>query len=65
MENQYNDSKPLNVNGIILLVAAVFSGLIASIACGSVLSIIGGVIVGLIFATFFINVLLPQRESDR
>lgn len=65
MENQLKETEPLNVKGIILLVAAVFSGLIASIACGTFLSIIGGVVVGLIFAIFFISVLLPQRESDR
>lgn len=65
MKNQINESEPLNVNGIILLVAVVFSGLIASVACGTFLSIIGGAVVGLIIAIFFINVLLPQRESDR
>lgn len=65
MENQLNDSAPLNVKGIILLVAVVFSALIASVACGTLLSIIGGVVVGLVFAIFFISVLLPQRESDR
>jgi len=65
MENQVKEKDCFSVNAIILLVAAVFSALIASVACGSFLSIIGGVVIGLIIATFFINVLLPQKESDR
>lgn len=65
MENQINDSKPLNVKGIILLVAAVFSGLIGAISCGTLSGIITGVVIGLLFAVFFIAVLLPARDSDR
>ncbi|MCI0921554.1 hypothetical protein [Sphingobacterium rhinopitheci] len=65
MENQLKETESLNVKGIILLVAAVFSALIASVACGTFLSIIGGAVVGLVFAVFFNSVLLPQRESDR
>lgn len=65
MENQINDSKPLNVKGIILLVAAVFSGLIGAISCSTLSGIITGVVIGLLFAVFFIAVLLPARDSDR
>lgn len=65
MENQLNDSKPLNVKGIIFLVATVFSALIAVIACGTISGVITGVIIGLLFALFFVTVLLPQKESDR
>lgn len=65
MENQLNDSKPLNVKGIIFLVATVFSALISIIACGTVWGVVTGVLIGLVFALFFILVLLPQKESDR
>jgi hypothetical protein len=66
MENQLNETEqPLNVKGIILLVGAVFSGLIATIVSGTVTGVITGVIIGLLFAIFFINVLLPYRGSDR
>lgn len=65
MENQINDTKPLNVKGIIFLVAAVFSGLIAVVASGTVGGVITGVIIGLLFATFFVTVLLPANNSDR
>lgn len=65
MENQVNDTQPLNAKGLILLIGTVFGALIAFASCGSFLSIIGGLVGGLIFATFFISVLLPQKTHDR
>ncbi|MBD1428831.1 MULTISPECIES: hypothetical protein [Sphingobacterium] len=64
MENQVND-QPLNVKGLILLIGTIFGALISFAACGSVLSLIGGLVGGLIVATIFISVILPHKESDR
>lgn len=65
MENQINETKPLNVKGIILLLGAFFSALIGAVACATFKGVIIGAIIGLIFAAFFNAVLLPQRPSDR
>lgn len=65
MENQINESKPLNVKGLITLIGAIFGALIAFVVCGSALSIIGGLVGGLILAAFFNAVLLPQKTHDR
>ncbi len=65
MENQVNETKPLNVKGIAFLVAAVFSGLIGAVACATFSGVIIGIIIGLIAATVFTTVLLPYKESDR
>ena len=64
MENQVNE-QPLNVKGLILLIGTIFGALIGYAACGSFLSIIGGLVVGLIAAIGFISVILPYKESDR
>lgn len=64
MENQLNE-QPLNVKGLILLIGTVFGALIAFAKCASFLSIIGGLVGGLIVATIFISVILPHKESDR
>ncbi len=65
MENQVNESKELNVKGIILLVGAIFSGLIGAVACATFTGVITGAIIGLLFAAFFNAVLLPEKASDR
>ncbi len=65
MENQLNESKPLNGKGLILLIGAVFGALIAFATCGAFLSIIGGLIGGLLFAAFFNTFILPQKPHDR
>lgn len=65
MENQVNDAQPLNVKGLILLIGTVFGALTAFASCGSFLSLIGGLVGGLVFAIFFISVLLPQKTHDR
>jgi len=65
MENQLNETKPINVKGIIFLVAVVFSVLISLVASGTFVGVIKAIIVGLVIATFFVTVLLPERESDR
>jgi len=64
MENQVNE-QPLNVKGLILLIGTIFGALIAFATCGSFLSIIGGLVGGLIAATVFISLILPHKESDR
>lgn len=64
MENQVND-QPLNVKGLILLIGTIFGALISFAACGSLLSIIGGLIGGAIIASIFVSVILPHKESDR
>lgn len=55
----------LNVKGSILLIGTILGALIAFTACGSLLSIIGGLIGGLIFGAFFNSVILPYKASDR
>ncbi|NGM63173.1 hypothetical protein G5B30_14785 [Sphingobacterium sp. SGG-5] len=65
MENQINETKPLNVKGLILLIGTVFGALIAFATCGSFLSIVGGLIGGFLFAVFFNTFLLPHRSHDR
>ncbi|NGF55588.1 hypothetical protein G5B00_03605 [Parapedobacter sp. SGR-10] len=65
MENQVNDTQPLNVKGLILLIGTVLGALIAFAVCGSFLSIIGGLIGGALFAVFFNAFLLPQKTHDR
>lgn len=64
MENQLND-QPLNVKGLILLIGTIFGALISFATCGSLLSIIGGLIGGAIIASIFVSVILPHKESDR
>lgn len=65
MENQVNESQPLNVKGLILLIGTIFGAIISYATCGSFLSIIGGLVGGLIMSVIFINVFLPHKESDR
>ncbi|NGM65542.1 hypothetical protein [Sphingobacterium sp. SGR-19] len=65
MENQVENNENLNVKGIILLLGTVFGGLISIIACGTFLGFISGLVIGLIFAIFFISVILPHKPSDR
>ncbi len=64
MENQLND-QPLNVKGLILLIGTIFGALTAFASCGTFLSLIGGLIGGLIVASLFNTVILPYKESDR
>ena len=64
MGNQVNE-QPLNVKGLILLIGTIFVALISFAVCGSFLSIVGGLVGGLIVATIFINVILPYKSSDR
>lgn len=65
MENQVNDAQPINAKGLILLIGTIFGALISFASNGTFLSIIGGLVVGLIFAIFFNSVLLPQKTHDR
>lgn len=55
----------IEANKIILLLGAVFGALIASVASGTLGGIVLGIVIGLAFAGFFINVLLPNKPSDR
>lgn len=64
MENQVNE-QPLNAKGLILLIGTIFGALISFAACGSFLSIIGGLIGGVIIASIFVSVVLPHKASDR
>ena len=65
MENQVNEANSLNVKGLILLIGTIFGAVIAFALCGSFLSIVGGLVGGLLFAVFFNTFLLPQRPHDR
>lgn len=64
MENQVNE-QPLNAKCLILSIGTIFGALTAFAICGSFLSIIGGLVGGLLFSAFFISYILPQKESDR
>jgi len=65
MENQVENNENINVKGIILMSGILFGGLISIIACGTFLGFISGIVIGLIFAIFFISVFLPHKPSDR
>lgn len=65
MENQVEETKALNVKGLILLIGTVFGALISFAANGTALSIVGGLIGGLIFAAIFNSFLLPHKPHDR
>jgi len=60
MENQIENS-----DGIILLVGVLLAALTAWVATGTFLGVITGTVAGLIFAIFFISVLLPYKKHDR
>src|SRR5690606_18226657 len=65
MENQINETKSLNVKGLILLIGTVFVALIAFATFGSFLSVIGGLIGGFLSAVFFYIFLLHQIVHAR
>lgn len=65
MENQINESKPVNVKGLVLLIGVVFGAFVSYAANGTFASIIGGLVGGLILAVFFNSVILPQKPHDR
>lgn len=65
MENQVEKNETLDAKSIILLVGTVFGALISIVVSGTFLGFISGIVVGLIFAVFFISVLLPHKPSDR
>lgn len=65
MENQVNDAQPLNVKGLILLIGTVLGAITSFAINGTFLSIIAGLLGGLVFAIFFNTVLLPQKPHDR
>lgn len=54
-----------NKDSLFYLLGAVLGGLIAGLTAESFWIGVIGVIVGFIFALFFVKVLLPQREHDR
>lgn len=65
MENQVDETKPLNVKGLILIIGTVFGALISFAVNGTALSIVGGLIGGLIVAVIFNSFLLPHKSHDR
>lgn len=60
-----NTTEQLNVKSTILLIGAILGALISFAACSTFLSIIGGLIGGLIIAAIFNSVILPYKPSDR
>lgn len=60
-----NKTEQLNVKNATLLIGTILGALISFAANGTFLSIIGGVIGGLIFAAIFNSVILPYKSSDR
>lgn len=54
-----------NFEGYFYLIGSLFGALIGGFTQESVGSTLLGLIIGLIFAAFFVKVLLPQREHDR
>ncbi len=54
-----------NFEGYFYLIGAIFGALIGGVARESVGGTLIGLIVGLVFAAFFVKVLLPEREHDR
>ncbi len=65
MENQVEKNETIDAKSIILLVGTVFGALISTVVSGTFLGFIGGIVIGLIFAIFFVSVLLPEKPSDR
>ncbi|MFZ4862381.1 hypothetical protein ACL9RF_09360 [Sphingobacterium sp. Mn56C] len=65
MANQVNESQEINAKGLIILIGTIFGAIISFAVKGTFLSIVGGLVGGLILAIFFVNVLLPQKSHDR
>jgi uncharacterized membrane protein len=65
MENQIENSKEINVKGIILLVGTILGALTGWVAKETFLGFAGGLFGGLIFAIIFISILLPNKTHDR
>ena len=65
MENQIENSNPINVKGIILLAGALLGALTAWLACDTFLGVLAGLIGGFVFAIIFVTVLLPHKPHDR
>lgn len=65
MAHQTQESDTLDAKGLILLIGTVFGAIISFAVNGTFLSIIGGLVFGLILAVFFNTVLLPQKPHDR
>ncbi|MGO1722398.1 MAG: hypothetical protein ACTHZ7_13245 [Sphingobacterium sp.] len=65
MENQIENSNPMNVKRIILLAGSILGALTAWLACETFLGVIGGLIGGFVFAIIFVTALLPHKPHDR
>ncbi|WP_437919447.1 hypothetical protein [Sphingobacterium sp. LRF_L2] len=65
MENQVEKNETLDAKGIIILAGTIFGALISIVASGTFLGFIKGIVIGLVFAIFFISVFLPHKPHDR
>lgn len=63
MEN--TNKETINVKSTILLIGTIMGAIISFTSNGTLLSIFGGLIGGLIFAAVFNSVVLPYKSSDR
>lgn len=60
-----NTKEAKDTKSIFFLLGTVFGGLIGGFTQETVLATLVGAIIGLLFAAFFVNVLLKGREHDR
>ena len=66
MEKHIEDhSEEQNINSYFYLLGAVFGGITGVIAQEGFLGAVIGIVVGLLFAGFFVGNLLKGREHDR
>jgi len=65
MQNQIEEKEALNAKGVVLLLGALFGGLVSVVACGTFSGVLAGAAVGFALAIGFNIVALPHKPHDR
>jgi len=65
MENQIEKKEALNAKGAVMLLGAVFGGLVSAVSCGTFSGVLTGAVVGFALAIGFNIFVLPHKPHDR